>query len=66
MPAGQRIEKEYVFSDPATHSPKDAQGKRIATLCRDCRIPQYVGEYEFEYMAAARVGFQVVEPKIEL
>lgn len=66
IPAGQRTEKEFVFSDPATHSPRDAHGNATAALCLNCQIPEQVGEYRFVYMVGAYAEFRVVEPKLEL
>ena len=63
---GQKLEKEFVFSDPQNANPRDDQGRAIRTIvCRLCRIPEEVGEYRFEYQNHGMVEFRVVDPKLE-
>src|SRR5713226_4955794 len=63
---GQKLEKEFVFSDPQTGDPRDEQGRAIRPIvCRLCRIPEEAGEYRFEYQNHGLVEFKVVEPKVE-
>jgi len=62
---GQPLEKEFVFSDPATRSPRDAQGKLKADICGECRIPEQEGEYRFLFRGGAQADFRVVWPSLE-
>jgi hypothetical protein len=63
---GEKLEREFVFSDPKTTNPKDDQGRAILpAVCRWCRIPERVGEYRFTYANRGMVEFKVVDPKLE-
>ena len=63
---GQKLEREFVFSDPKTTNPQDKQGRPILpAVCRWCRIPERVGEYRFRYANRGMVEFKVVDPKVE-